>query len=118
MTICHSCNSERVKASPLEYKMYQRAKVRAKESKREFTIVLEDIKIPTYCPILGIKLQSHKGSGGRINSPSLDRIDNDKGYTPDNIQVISHLANCMKANANKKQLIAFAKWVFKTFGTE
>lgn len=119
VTLCNSCNSERVKSNKIEWKMHQRAKQRAKISNREFTLSVEDIVIPDICPILGIPLEVKKGrSGGKINSPALDRIDNSKGYTKENIQVISHLANMMKSQANKDQLIQFANWILKTFGTD
>ncbi len=45
-------------------------------------------------------------------------IRSSKGYTKDNIQVISRLANQMKANADKEQMIKFAEWILKTFGTD
>ena len=44
-------------------------------------------------------------------SPSIDRIDSTKGYIKDNIQVISSIANRMKWNATKEQLLTFCKGV-------
>ena len=119
VTLCNECNSTRVKSNSPVWKMRQRAKVRAKISGREFSLELEDITIPEICPVLGVPIECHSGSsGGRPFSPALDRIDNDKGYTKDNIQVISHRANMMKVDASPKELIAFAKWVLKTFDVE
>lgn len=96
--------------------MYRRAKTRAKIFGREFTISIDDIKIPKYCRYLGIELSEHKGrSGGEPDSPALDRIDNNKGYVVGNIQVISHLANQMKASATKQHLIRFAKQILQDY---
>lgn len=119
MTLCKTCNSNRVKSRTPEWKMHQRAKQRCKSSGKEFTIKVEDITIPDICPILGIELNMNSGrSGAYVNSPSLDRIDNNKGYTPDNIQVISQQANAMKHHASVEQLQAFADWVNSTYPRE
>lgn len=117
VALCNYCNSERVKNSfSPEWKMHQRAKCRAKLKDKEFDIEIEDINIPEYCPILGIRLEVHSGkSGAYKNSPSLDRIDNSKGYTKNNIQVISQQANAMKANASKEELLSFALWILETY---
>ena len=112
MTLCKKCNCNRVKSLTPEFKMHQRAKQRAKKNKLEFSIDVSDIVIPDKCPILGIDLNINSGrSGAYKNSPSLDRIDNSKGYTKDNIAVISQLANAMKCHASRDDLVAFAKWV-------
>jgi len=117
MTLCKACNSLRVKSQSPEWKMHQRAKSRCKSSGREFSIAVDDIVIPDVCPILGIPLNTNSGRSGAFkNSPSLDRIDNNKGYTKDNIQVISQLANAMKGSATNEELIAFAKWVLSNTG--
>lgn len=118
MTLCKKCNSERVKSLTPEWKMHQRAKMRSKESGRDFNIEVSDIIIPDSCPILGIKLNMNSGkSGAYRNSPSLDRIDNSRGYTKDNIQIISQLANAMKCHASNEELHKFAKWVLSNVPT-
>lgn len=97
------------KENPEKY-IYKQAKHRAKVNYKdmEFTIKVSDIVIPKQCPYLGVELSFFKEGN---QAPSLDRIDSSKGYTKDNIQVISRLANTMKNNATKEQLIAFAKGV-------
>ena len=112
MTLCKPCNSNRVKSLTPEWKMHQRAKMRSKQSGREFDITPEDIVIPDVCPILGMPINMNSGrSGAYDNSPSLDRIDNSRGYTKDNIQVISQRANAMKSSASAEELIKFAQWI-------
>lgn len=115
MTLCKTCNSSRVKSLRPEWKMHQRAKQRCKETGREFDIEVSDIVIPDVCPVLGIELNMNSGkSGAYRNSPSLDRKDNSKGYTKDNIQVISQLANAMKCHATNEELHKFAQWILAT----
>lgn len=75
--------------------MYYAAKARAKKAGFAFTIELNDIKIPNICPVLGIPLFFGSGCCSD-NSPSLDQIIAGAGYTPDNIQVVSHRANTAK----------------------
>ena len=112
MTLCKRCNSERVKSQTPEWKMHQRAKQRCKASGRRFAIEVSDVVIPDYCPILGIAINVNSGkSGAYANSPSLDRIDNSRGYEPDNIQVISQKANAMKHCATNSELHKFADWI-------
>lgn len=116
MTLCKQCNSTRVKSQTPEWKMHQRAKMRCKQSGLEFSIKVKDLDIPDVCPILGIALNMNSGkSGAYKNSPSLDRIDNNKGYTKDNIQVISQQANAMKGAALRVELQRFAIWINKTY---
>ena len=115
MTLCKPCNSSRVKSLSPEWRMHQRAKVRAKERGREFNLEVSDIVIPEFCPVLGIRLSANSGKSGAFrDSPSLDRIDNSKGYVKGNIQVISQLANAMKCHATNEELHRFASWVVST----
>jgi hypothetical protein len=116
VTLCGPCNSNRVKEQSPEVRMFRRAKARAIKSGIDFNLDKEDIKIPTHCPILGIPLNVHRGtSGGRDDSPALDRVDNSKGYVKGNILVVSHLANMMKSSANVEQLIKFSEWVREAY---
>lgn len=115
VTLCNKCNSERVKCTDPRSKMLMRAKSRARIKNIEFDLTIDDIKIPKYCPILGIELISKSGKpGGQKSSPALDRKDSKKGYTKDNIQIISHLANMMKSHADEYELLKFADWINKS----
>lgn len=116
MKICKPCNSLRVKSQSQEALIWRRAKVRAKKQNVPFTIFVDDIVIPEFCPILGMKLVVHKGtSGAWPDSPSLDKIVPELGYVKGNIQVISSLANSMKFTATPEQMLLFAKWVVSTY---
>lgn len=95
-------------------KMFTDARLRAAKKGWDFDIEVEDIIVPERCPILGIKLEHNVGHS-KANSPSIDRINNDGGYTKDNIWVISTLANNMKSSATKKELRTFSLWVLKDF---
>jgi hypothetical protein len=86
-----------------EYRMWAAAATRAKRDGTIFTIKLEDIRIPKICPLLGIPLVSGNGFHTAA-SPSLDRFDTTKGYTPDNIWVISFRANSWKSNFTLTEL--------------
>ena len=84
------------------------------------TIIEEDIHIPAVCPVLGIPIEKRFNADGKkgaySNSPSLDRIDNLKGYEKGNVQVISSKANSMKNSASPEELLKFAYWVILTYG--
>lgn len=78
-----------------EVGMWSRAKKRAIDKNIPFNIEVEDIAIPSVCPVLGIKIEVNKGIS-KPSSPSLDKIDPTKGYVKGNIWVISHKANTVK----------------------
>jgi len=65
---------------------------------------------PAKCPVFGFELK-YGGGDKTKRSASIDRIDSDKGYTMDNVMIISSLANTMKSNATNDELLAFAEWV-------
>lgn len=87
---CNECNGSKRNANAV----YQGIKIRAQKRNIPFDLDEIDIVSPHRCPILGIILE--RGGKYRYNSPSVDRIDNSKGYTKDNIQVVSQAANSLK----------------------
>jgi hypothetical protein len=90
--------------------LVNRAKHRAILKDLEFSITHEDLIVPSVCPILQIPLEIVRGQGRGFNHPSLDRIDNTKGYTKENVWIISDLANKMKTDASIEQLKQFGRW--------
>jgi hypothetical protein len=108
-------NKEKIKEQyqqNYEYSLLKAARKRAKKKNLECTITIDDIVIPERCPVLDVPLIRAAGAGCS-STPSIDRIDNDEGYTPSNIQVISNKANIMKSSATKEELERFARWVLK-----
>lgn len=94
--------------------MVASARSRARKNNLPFDITEDDFEIPATCPILGIPLI--RGSGKlSSNSPSLDRLNINKGYVKGNVQVISYKANTMKSDATMFELFRFAMWVLKLF---
>ena len=97
-------------------KLLYPARKRAKQKGLECNIQLEDIVIPDRCPVLGIALKSNigagAGGGGEYDyAPTLDRIDNSRGYTKDNICVISRKANSLKGDASIDEIKAILTYM-------
>ena len=55
------------------------------------------------CVLLGVPLV-YDNDRSVSDSPTLDRIDNNRGYVKDNVWVISMLANRIKSNATLEQI--------------
>jgi len=96
--------------------IYRTAKKRAQKNNVEFNIELKDIKIPEICPIFGTKLNMtvyKKGDDIKLKDsrPSIDRIDNTKGYTKGNIAIISLRANRIKSDSTPEEIALLAKWI-------
>lgn len=89
------------------FRLHRAAKQRAERYGLDFDIELSDIVVPTHCSYLGVELRPGS-KGNYANSPSLDRIDNSKGYVKGNIQVISTKANTAKSNLTLDELRQFA----------
>jgi hypothetical protein len=94
----------------LQRSMFAKASKRAKEKSIEFNITIDDIVIPDVCPVLGIPIFVG-GLVSKDNSPSLDRIDNTKGYIKGNVMVISYRANAIKNYGSAEEHRLIAKYI-------
>lgn len=74
---------------------------------------------PTHCPVLGFELkrQSRQDGFARRFSPSVDRLDSQRGYVRGNIIIVSYLANTIRTNATSDQIIAVGTF-YKRFLAE
>ena len=102
-----------------EWYMHNKARRRARDRNIDFNIEVSDVLMPKTCPVFKkyeLKKEISDISGPKPWSPSLDRIDNTKGYVKGNVQVISSKANTMKGNATPEELLQFAYWVILTHG--
>lgn len=106
--------SRKSRIKNIETSLLRNCKTRAKQKNLEFDLQKEDIVIPEYCPILLTKLECGTKEN-YTNSPSVDRIDNTKGYIKGNVQVISTKANKIKNEATIAELILLSEWINKTF---
>lgn len=94
-----------------ELQILTNARSRAKRKGLTFDLTRDDILIPEFCPLLGIEIKKGKGKI-KPSSPTLDRIDNSKGYIKGNVAVISNKANRHKGDltiSELEKMLAYAK---------
>jgi hypothetical protein len=94
------------------HKIINQAKARAKNKKLDFDLTLDYI-LDIYpednlCPVFKtwMVFNSNGAGGFRETSPSIDRLDSSKGYTKDNVAIISTKANILKSNATLDDITA------------
>lgn len=118
---CKACNNKQIKVNDArrayntpEYRLWNGAKARSKKRGWACDLTLQDIK-DIYpkdgkCPVLGIEL---KQGDGKVwdNSPTLDRIDNKKGYERGNIVVMSKRANTLKSSGTLEEHLLLCRWM-------
>lgn len=84
-----------------------RARKRALTKGFPFSLKKSDLAIPENCQCCGVKMESRVGPtkhGPWSKSPSLDRIENDKGYVLSNVAFICWRCNTLKSNATLEEL--------------
>lgn len=89
-----------------------RVKSRSKRKNLEFNLTIEYLKSiypkNNMCPLLNIPLD-WKSSYKHPSTPSLDRIDNSKGYIKGNVQWVSWRANNLMGDATPEELFILAQ---------
>ncbi len=112
---CRSCynKKKRTLASYWASKLISGARYRSlKRGWSPCTLKAEDIYAVwpknNICPVLGIKMVH--GHENKFNSPTLERIDNNKRYLKENILVVSHRANCIKNDGTWQEIIQVGKF--------
>ncbi len=90
----------------------------AKERGLNFEITIEYIwdmylKQDRKCNLSGtpIKFYRNPSKDSKPQTASLDRIDNDKGYTPDNVQLLHKKINFMKHVSKQEDFINYCKMI-------
>lgn len=88
------------------------AKERAKKFSLPFDIDKDYVRsiMPTHCPVFGTPFEFY-GKKTRPESPSLDRLDPEKGYVRGNVAIISLRANAIKSNASWQEIQRVAEWL-------
>jgi hypothetical protein len=96
---------------------YSRIKTGAKQRNLEVTVSLEYLRsiAPDICPVFGTTFNwedfGEKDGKALDTSPSIDRIDSNKGYIEGNIVWISVKANRIKNNATAEELLQVYTWL-------
>src|SRR5882724_4806672 len=99
--------------NPILY-VWRNCRNRAKRLGVPFDLELVDIVIPEFCPVLGVKLEWGRGLKTGLkapNSPSIDRVIGERGYTKCNIRVISNRANLLKRDGTLAELKALVRYL-------
>ena len=90
-----------------EYKIWHRAKSRAKKKGLEFNLEISDIIIPEVCPVFNIPFDKTN----KDYTYSIDRIDPSKGYVKGNVAIICNKANRIKSDATFDELLQVVHYV-------
>lgn len=84
------------------------ARAHAKRKGMVFDLTIEDLRAIDcdVCPVFGTPFETHGFDNGRRHPTlkSLDRIDSSRGYTRDNVWLISWRANDLKRDASLQEL--------------
>lgn len=83
----------------------------------DFDLGEDDICVPKICPVFGTPIVNEPPCGlrgvQRPNSPSVDRVDNTRGYVKNNIRIISNRANLLKGAASLVELEAIHGYMLR-----
>lgn len=113
---CKKCNILKYTRLDQRRKMLYAARHHAKEKGVQCSLSIEDIVIPSHCPVLGLELKAKVGHGrpncrDLASSPSIDRVVGALGYIPGNVNVISTRANHLKSNGTLEEFQAIFRYM-------
>jgi regulator of replication initiation timing len=124
---CIECEKQRRKSDYFEKyktddaafkKQFYDLRGRAKAKGVPFSIELDDIDRPEFCPVLGTKLRygiNHNTEEAKWKKhpdrASFDKVIPSLGYVPGNVFIISLEANRLKSNASLEQLEALVNYI-------
>ena len=95
---------------------YNEIKKRASDKGFEFDLELdwfrEQLSTVNLCPVLNAPIASNIATRDDF-SISVDRLNNDKGYTVDNIRFISNRANRIKSDGTAAEHLLVAKYMIE-----
>ena len=108
--ICSYCLKEKFKLSPIKH-MLINAKNKSKERNYEYNLCENDIvglliKQNNKCALSNIPFVNEINDKFKM---SLDRIDSNKGYTKDNVQLVCIVVNRMKSDLEQDYFINICK---------
>lgn len=103
-------------ADPRKF-LLMKAKERSRSLGLQFAITIDDLPITNVCPVLGLELK-YGLSVQNDHSPTLDRIDNSKGYVPGNVKIISWRANNLKSNGSIEEFEKIIDYMKRESGGE
>tara|TARA_R110000796_G_C14251452_1_gene398666 strand:- start:69 stop:530 length:462 start_codon:yes stop_codon:yes gene_type:complete len=99
--ICRRCDYKIIKQRHIEQpyiRLFHLAKRRAKDKNIEFSLTKDLIKSKfpknNKCPVT--KKEFKYDIKYKNQNPTIDRIDNSKGYIPENIVIVSYIVNKIK----------------------
>lgn len=128
---CKTCNSaqikralhKRIERDPIAYRcdvMLTSARHRAKKNSLEFGLTREHVyKLAqqSHCPISKrpfdwkLVITANRQGSHTPDSPTLDRIDPRRGYTDDNVWLISYRMNSIKNDGTPQELVMISQAV-------
>lgn len=119
---CASCNkereAERFNDDPGPY-LISITQSRRRASTKNWDITTIDVinqwvKQQGVCALSGQDMTHTRGDGTVHTNASIDRIDNNKGYTKDNIQLVCQITNLMKNSLTEESLIEWCQAIINT----
>jgi hypothetical protein len=102
------CNNCRLVCAPSDGTRLDGYRVRAFKKGVPFNLTEENISIPEFCPVYGIKFSIDPVSD---YYPQLDRMIPKLGYVKGNVYFISAKANKLKNNASLEDLELIVKYM-------